>query len=136
MRPISVTFSFLISILFWTPPRPSRMGRERLPLTVIIFFTLYSHPLGSDRLPLTVIICFTIYSPPLWRARSLEEALNVLLCLVRGELSSSTRGLGKGEGPLQSTPASTSLTTLSTSLSSFSGSYSFLSEALNVHANT
>ena len=42
---------------------------------------------------------------------------------------------GKGVGPTQSTPASTSLTTLSTSLSSFSGSYSFLSEALNVHAN-
>ena len=27
------------------------------------------------------------------RARSSEEALNVLLCLGRGELSSSTRGL-------------------------------------------
>ena len=34
------------------------------------------------------------------RARSSEEALNVLLCLGRGELPSSTRGQGKGEGPL------------------------------------
>ena len=44
-----------------------------------------------------------VHSTPLHtgRARSLEEALNVFLCLVRGELSSSTRGHGKGEGPLE-----------------------------------
>ena len=40
----------------------------------------------------------TSYSPPLWRVRSLEEALNVLLCLVRGELPSSTRGPVRGRG--------------------------------------
>ena len=41
----------------------------------------------------------TLYSPSLTgRARSSEEALNVLLCLGRGDLSSSTRGLD-GVGP-------------------------------------
>ena len=45
--------------------------------------------------PLTTSLS-TSYSPPLWRARSSEEAPNVLLCLVRGELPSSTRGLGWG----------------------------------------
>ena len=45
--------------------------------------------------PLTTSLS-TSYSPPLGRARSSEEAPNVLLCLVRGELPSSTRGLGWG----------------------------------------
>ena len=51
-------------------------------------------------LSLKVGISLTVVTTPLHRgrARSLEEALNVLLCLVRGELSSSTRGHGKGEG--------------------------------------
>ena len=51
-------------------------------------------------LSLQVGISLTVVTTPLHRgrARSLEEALNVLLCLVRGELSSSTRGHGKGEG--------------------------------------
>ena len=45
--------------------------------------------------PLTTSLS-TSYSPPLGRARSSEEAPNVLLRLVRGELPSSTRGLGWG----------------------------------------
>ena len=64
-----------------TPPQPSHKGRE---YNVLLMWA----QVGCN------------HSPPLWRARSLEEALNVLLCLVRGELSSSTRGHGKGEGPL------------------------------------
>ena len=40
---------------------------------------------------------FYVHAPSLTgRTRSFEEALNVLLCLVRGELSSSTRGLVGG----------------------------------------
>ena len=37
------------------------------------------------------------YSPPIGRARSLEDGLNVHLCLGRGALPSATRGLA-GEG--------------------------------------
>ena len=64
-----------------TPPQPSPVW-ERVVTT--------------DLCP----ISRTLYSPSLTgRARSSEEALNVLLCLGRGELSSSTRGLD-GVGPV------------------------------------
>ena len=136
MRPISVTFSFLISILFWTPPLSLPQGEGEVTFNCYYLLTIYSPPLGRDRLPLTFIIFFTIYSPPYRASEIFRRSTDVLLCLVRGAISIATRGQVRGWVLFQSTPASTSLTTLSTSLSSFSGSYSFLSEALNVHANT
>ena len=41
-----------------------------------------------------------IILPSLVASKASEEAPNVLLYLVRGELPSSTRGQGKGEGLL------------------------------------
>ena len=61
---------------------------------LLLFITLPPLVLGHG-MPCPYRHAFAFRSLPLpsGRTRSFEEALNVLLCLVRGELPSSTRGL-------------------------------------------